>query len=187
MFAQHVQRQRVPAGQRVPQRHRGFDDLVGDHRVIEAGQLFVDADRHDREVEPAILELVDEDVGIVGGQSDLHTRVVGVEFRHQPGHVDGMGGHRSDGHRTADEIADLVDSVLRVPNGCERCPGVREQRRPGLSQAHLAAGPIQQRLPDQTLETLDLSADRRLRHPLTMGSSGETAFLDHGDEVLQLT
>ena len=68
-------------------------------------------------------------------------------------------------------------------------PGVDEQRRADLGEAQRAraAGTLEHRCPDETLERRHLLAHRRLRVAELLGGSADGAVLDDGDEGDQMT
>ena len=50
-----------------------------------------------------------------------------------------------------------------------------------------AGGTIKERMPQFALQLAYLRADARLGNVQPLGGAGEVRFLDHSDEVLQLT
>ena len=120
----------------------------------------------------------------VGGnalvETDFDTRVPLAEAGEQPWDVEVPGRQqRSDPDTSAQDTAKLVDLLARGVHFREHAAGSRGDCLSRLSQAHAAAGALEQRGAELLFEPTDLVRERRLGEVELLGGAREVSVARH--------
>jgi hypothetical protein len=114
--------------------------------------------------------------------------MVTVVFGQQVREIDRRTGNdHAHGHPSADHADQLVDGVARSIRRAECLSRITQDGLAGLSGSNGSAGPVEQLLPELTLELAYLGAYARLGDMQLFGRPGEAGLVDDGDEVLELS
>ena len=164
---------------------RVAQDLLGLERPLERRQ------HRERELELAAL---DEPEQVVVGrrlaQLELDVRPGGEEAPHHlREHLRADTLERPDAERAAVTLREGGHVGLRGVETRDDRLGVAEQQRPGLRERDRpwTARTLEQPLPDESLQGLDLLADRRLRVAERHGSPAERALAGDGFQGCEMT
>ncbi|GAA3066007.1 hypothetical protein GCM10020254_06850 [Streptomyces goshikiensis] len=112
-----------------------------------------------------------------------------VEVREERGDVEGAArgtGDQPEGDPAAQQSGVLVHGLSHRVSGGQCGPRVGQHGPAHLGRGHRPVGPVEQGLPDLLLQLAYLGAEAGLGQMQSRGGTGETAFLDDGDEVAQL-
>ena len=96
------------------------------------------------------------------------------------------GRHQAEHHAPRGRSARGLDLVAHLVDLPDDARGPRQQEAAGVGQHHAAAVPGKQLGPQFMLEQLDLTAERRLRHPQRVGGFAEAAELGYATERPEL-
>ena len=139
------------------------------------------------QVDGAVADPLDEPVGVVLQQRDLHARVglvergEGVEQR-----GDGAADDHADGEPAADQAGHLAHRLADRRGGGERGAGVFERGLSRDGEGDGARRPVEQLGTELPFQLADLGADAGLADVHALGGPGEVPLLGDRDEVLQL-
>ena len=151
------------------------------HQLDGLERPFADREHHEREVELAALDQLEE-AAVVGRLGELHGDVrpgvgeLAQEAREHP-RADALVG--ADVERPGRALRERGHVGLGRLQAGDDARGVAEEELAGLGQGDPArsAGPLDELLPDDALERLDLLADRRLGVAELLGGTPERALL----------
>ncbi|ANZ37327.1 hypothetical protein BBK82_15920 [Lentzea guizhouensis] len=175
-----------PAGERTFRRTREHQRLTGQggHPQVVGHPGLA---RHEREVEPARADLLDQ-LGVAGlAHPDLDTGVQLVEPRQhgrQVHHVQAL--QAADRQRAPEQALHGGHGVTRGLDAAQRAPGLRQEGPPGLGQLDLAGGAQEQRRAELDLQRADRRGEAGLGDVHPLGGAGEVALLGDREEVLEL-
>ena len=163
-------------------RVEGQDDDVGvAHQLHGLERPFADREHHEGEVELAALDQL-EQAAVVGRLGELDGDVrpgvgeLAEEAREDPG-ADALVG--ADVERPGRALRERGHVGLGRLQAGDDARGVAEEELAGFGQGDPArpSGPLDELLPDDALERLDLLADRRLGVAELLGGTPERALL----------
>ena len=100
--------------------------------------------------------------------------------------VPARGPERAEGRDAALQLALLDDRLAPLGDGAERGLGVRAQGARGVGRADPAPDAGEERDAELGLQPADLLRERRLGEQQPLGGGAERAFVQGGEEVLQL-